>query len=244
MSVLLLLLSPVMMLSSYGQEKWVEGPAEHFLCPDGNHPHAIDLGLPSGTLWACCNVGAELPIDLGNYYAWGEINPASIGDIYDWSTYEWGHSMSNMTKYNTKNKCGSVDRKKELEPCDDAATANWGAGWRTPSKDQFKELLKYCTCEWWTAGKYVSGIWLTSKRNGAMVFFMAGGVFGQFKRPQGILIDGAYWSRTLDNDQPFAAHGMYFSADAGYGISLGPKCGDVGSGLRCHGQLVRPVRVP
>lgn len=48
------------------------------LCPDENHPHMIDLGLPSGTKWACCNVGASNPEDYGNYYAWGETQPKSV----------------------------------------------------------------------------------------------------------------------------------------------------------------------
>ena len=62
-------------------------------CPDNNHPHMIDLGLPSGTKWACCNVGASKPEDYGDYYAWGEVN--EWGDItgskndYSWKTYAY-----------------------------------------------------------------------------------------------------------------------------------------------------------
>ena len=44
----------------------------------------VDLGLPSGTLWATCNVGAETPEEYGNYFAWGEIETK---DYYDWNTY-------------------------------------------------------------------------------------------------------------------------------------------------------------
>ena len=53
-------------------------------CPDDNHPHAIDLGLPSGTKWACCNVGTTTPEGYGGYYAWGETEEK---EIYDWTTY-------------------------------------------------------------------------------------------------------------------------------------------------------------
>ena len=49
-------------------------------CPDDNHPHDIDLGLPSGTMWACCNVGAQKPYERGGYYAWGETEEK---DSYD-----------------------------------------------------------------------------------------------------------------------------------------------------------------
>lgn len=50
------------------------GPSapSYLQCPDERHPHMIDLGLPSGTKWACCNVGADRPNGYGNLYAWGE----------------------------------------------------------------------------------------------------------------------------------------------------------------------------
>lgn len=49
-----------------------DAPVAYTSCPDSHHPHLIDLGLPSGTKWACCNVGAQKPEDYGGYYAWGE----------------------------------------------------------------------------------------------------------------------------------------------------------------------------
>ena len=57
-------------------------------CPDSNHPHMIDLGLPSGTKWACCNVGATTPEGYGGYYAWGETSEKSV---YNWNTYQYGY---------------------------------------------------------------------------------------------------------------------------------------------------------
>ena len=59
-------------------------PQAYLTCPDGNHPHMIDLGLPSGTKWACCNVGADKPDAYGGYYAWGETEEKSR---YYWDTY-------------------------------------------------------------------------------------------------------------------------------------------------------------
>ena len=53
-------------------------------CPDNKHPHMIDLGLPSGTKWACCNIGAEKPEGYGGYYAWGETQTKST---YNDDTY-------------------------------------------------------------------------------------------------------------------------------------------------------------
>ena len=62
-------------------------------CPDGHHPHAIDLGLPSGTKWACCNVGAEKPEDDGGYYAWGETGEK---EEYTWVTYQNAYMDDNL----------------------------------------------------------------------------------------------------------------------------------------------------
>ena len=60
-------------------------------CPDNHHPHLINLGLPSGTLWACCNVGATTPEGSGGYYAWGETEEKSEG--YDWKNYIYSYQI-------------------------------------------------------------------------------------------------------------------------------------------------------
>ena len=63
-----------------GKEKifGVEYDHDDFVsCPDSNHPHAIDLGLPSGTLWSCCNVGANYPEEKGGHYLWADTSPVS-----------------------------------------------------------------------------------------------------------------------------------------------------------------------
>ena len=105
----------------------------------------VDLGLPSGTLWATCNVGADNPEDYGDYFAWGETEPKVI---YNWSTYKWCNgSVNTMTKYCTDSGYGTVDNKTELDPADDAATVNWGTSWRMPTLEQLDELLTKCT---WT----------------------------------------------------------------------------------------------
>ena len=60
-------------------------------CPDNNHPHAIDLGLPSRTKWACCNVGANTPEGYGDYFAWGETEKKKnmIGPVTSTVTVQW-----------------------------------------------------------------------------------------------------------------------------------------------------------
>ncbi len=59
----------------------------------GNH-HYIDFGLPSGTLWATCNVGADSPEDYGDYFAWAEVMPKSV---YDWDTYKYSNEEYNQS---------------------------------------------------------------------------------------------------------------------------------------------------
>lgn len=89
-------------------------------CPDENHPHAIDLGLPSGTKWACCNVGAETPVDFGKYYRWGEVKEVDGSEYPEY-----------LKDLPTANIAGTTY---------DAAVINWGGGWNMPSVAQFNEL--------------------------------------------------------------------------------------------------------
>ena len=90
----------------------------------------VDLGLPSGTLWATCNVGASKPEDYGGYFAWGETNPKNV---YDWTTYKLCRGTDRtLTKYCNDSYYGYngfTDNLNTLQSNDDAATANWGIGW-------------------------------------------------------------------------------------------------------------------
>ena len=140
------------------------------ICPDNQHPHAIDLGLQSGTKWGCCNIGARLPEEYGDYFAWGETEPKSY---YSWSTYKWcDGSSSIMTKYNAD------DGKTELDPEDDAATANWGPVWRMPNEEQIKELLTPGNTQWiFTTYDGVHGLLIVSKRNSNSIFLPVAGSY-------------------------------------------------------------------
>ena len=105
----------------------------------------VDLDLPSGTLWATCNVGAEKPEEYGDYFAWGETKTK---ENYDWSTYKWCNgSEYELTKYCVSGRYGTVDNKTELLPEDDAATANWGSNWCMPTVEQIEELHRYAKLE-------------------------------------------------------------------------------------------------
>ena len=112
---------------------------------EGPVPEYVDLGLPSGTLWATRNIGANSPEESGDYFAWGETEPK---EEYYMSNYKWyDYDNELYTKYCTDSGYGMID-DKELEPRDDAAWANWGPSWRMPSLEQLRELKEKCSWEW------------------------------------------------------------------------------------------------
>ncbi len=142
----------------------------------------IDLGLPSGTKWACCNVGANKPESDGDYYAWGETRTKSV---YDWSTYVHCDG-SKETCHNIGSDIAGTQY--------DVAHVKWGGSWVMPSKDQIKELLDNCTYQWTTVSG-VKGGKFTSKKNGASIFLPAAG----FRWDDGLNVAGSYglyWSST------------------------------------------------
>lgn len=115
---------------------------------------AVDLGLPSGILWADRNIGATDIYDGGKLFQWGDPTPYDApehtdGTInegqkrFDWTDYKWNPSGdgSTFTKYN------STDGKLTLDPEDDAAHVNMGSDWRMPTKDDIKELFQNTTQE-------------------------------------------------------------------------------------------------
>lgn len=182
----------------------------------------VDLGLPSGTLWATCNVGASSPEEYGDYFAWGETKPKNT---YGWSiyfdTYDGGNTF---LKYNHEGG------KTELDLEDDAAYKNWGEGWRMPSDEQQDELRAKCTWTW-TRKNGVNGFEVKSKTNGRSLFLPAAG-----HRYEGSLGNTGsqvyYWSRALSTDNSYGAYGLWLSP-----ISVDRCYYD-----RYCGLSVRPVR--
>jgi hypothetical protein len=132
----------------------------------------VDLGLPSGTKWASCNVGASKPEEYGYYYAWGETTPKNS---YSWDNYKWGSRWDqNITKYNIDPSCGLVDNKVVLELTDDAANVNWGGKWRMPTLEELTELITWSNIEETTLNG-IAGFKFKSKMNHNYLFFPAGG---------------------------------------------------------------------
>ena len=186
----------------------------------------VDLGLPSGTKWATCNVGATKPEEYGNYYAWGETEPKTT---YDWSTYKWCNGdYDTQTKYCTDSSYGTVDNKTVLELADDAAHANWGGAWRMPTDAEWTELRENCTWTW-TIKNGVNGYEVKSEANGNSIFLPAAGYRydGDLGYAGG---NGGYWSSSLYTDDPNNAWYVYFNSDyvsrdyyyRYYGLSVRP----------------------
>ena len=192
----------------------------------------VDLGLPSGTLWATCNVGATSPEGYGSYFAWGETEPKQA---YDWSNYKWGNYLQGgLLKYVTDSENGTVDYKTELEPEDDAATANWGPMWRMPSSEQQSELYSECSWEW-TSMNDVNGYMVTGP-NGNTLFLPAAGCYEESSNYyEGS--SGDYWSRSLRTNLALYARTLHLYGGYYGNVNLYEE-------TREKGLSVRAVRVP
>ncbi len=190
----------------------------------------VDLGLPSGLLWAACNLGASSPEEYGDYYAWGET---TTKEVYNWSTYKYCNGdHGQLTKYCNNSSCGYngfTDNLTTLEAMDDAATQKFGSGARMPTKAEWKELINNTIAEW-TTQNGVNGRKFTAF-NGKSLFLPAAGY-----RWDGELDyageNGNYWSSSLNESYPGSAWYFYFDSDDQL----------MHGSYRYFGQSVRPVR--
>lgn len=172
------------------------GIQSYISCPDEHHPHLIDLGLASGTKWACCNVGATVPEGDGDYYAWGETEKK---DVYDWAHYSHCDGTEETCHVLATNISGSQY---------DVATKKWGNGWQIPSSEQIKELLDNCTSE----KVELNGIkgWQFTSSNGGSIFLPAAGYrdgSSLFSRGSGY-----YWSGTQYSIYNYGAYGLFLDS--------------------------------
>ena len=200
----------------------------------------VDLGLPSGTIWATRNVGASVPEDYGDYFAWGETAPK---DYYYWTTNKWwqgGYYDANdnyhhggYTKYCSDSGYGYegfVDNKTELDPSDDAACAHYPGG-RMPSWEQIMELVNSCTWQWGQRNGVIGQ--LVTGPNGNTMFLPAAG----YRWHESLVYagaDGNYWARTVDSNDPYVAYYLDFGSGT---------WGNWTNWYRRSGHTVRAVRV-
>ena len=203
----------------------------------------IDLGLPSGLLWAETNIGAETAYDNGNYYAWGETSPKQI---YTDSTYttlgEWGYSDVYEKFALTYTKYNSTDCKYVLENTDDAAYVNWGTSCRMPTQSEWDELTNAENCTWaWinrtnSDGKTIHCYKVVSNKNNQTIYLPASG----YRRGNNLYYYGSYgnyWSRDRSkfNSDPYSL--KFNNSGAAYsGLNL--------ESLRYYGFTIRSVAEP
>ena len=135
----------------------------------------VDLGLPSGLMWRKYNVGANSEYEKGNYYAWGET---VTKQKYDITTYKWVEIIGEKTDYTKYNE---TDKLTLLQPEDDAATANLGNNYRTPTVKEWEELLAECTWEVATTtnknNKTVIDYWKVVGPNGNFIILPSAGYY-------------------------------------------------------------------
>lgn len=194
----------------------------------------VDLDLPSGTLWATCNVGATTPVGYGAHFPWGETTAMNICS-FDSYKYIVGVYDHYITKYCTDAKVGFkkiADNLTILEPCDDAATVHWGNGWRMPTKEEWEELIAN-TSRSCTTRNGVNGVQFSAP-NGQTLFLPAAGYHSWSTERDFIGEEGRYWSSSLSYSGTFYAYGYDFS------FVHVDECGVV-SPRRTECYSVRPV---
>lgn len=192
-------------------------------CPDNNHPHKIDLGLPSGTLWSCCNVGAHEPGDRGSYFAWGETRTKTD---YSYATYS----------YKSDGVGGFMNIGSDIAGTQyDAAYVLWHNDWAMPTATQLQELCDNCTSEWTSTifiHQTIYGRRFTGK-NGATIFLPTAGII--YGRESGWYSGGYYWSSTC----PYDACARILSFTQQYMSVEGLSH----EGYRPYGLPIRPVAI-
>jgi len=164
-------------------------------------PDWIDLGLPSGVLWASCNVGANSPEGFGDYFAWAETTPKPE---YNWDNYRYCHvngagtpKLTKYCKYDSYGYNDYSDNLTTLEPCDDAATAYYGGDARTPTYYEWKELMDNCSFEWTTLNS-VYGYRITGSNNNTI--FLPAADIRTIAHGHLFNDNGCYWSASLGLD--------------------------------------------
>ena len=166
----------------------------------------VDLGLPSGILWATCNIGAVTSAEIGNSYAWGETEQKS-NSLYSYNKFFRATLPSRYFKYN------DIDAKVTLDKEDDVAYINWGDSCRMPTKEEVEELTNSNNCIWLCQesidryGSLIMGFTIYSKTNNNTIFLPASWTS---KWKYGTHCGGTYWSSTRNSKYIDSAHILEF----------------------------------
>lgn len=192
----------------------------------------VDLGLPSGTLWAKMNVGASKPSDYGLYFQWGvtegcAANQVGIGEgkkIFLNDDYKWAikGSLSKYIKYTTNGA--------SLELDDDAANANMGGSWHMPTPKKIQELFDNTTSKW-TILDRIRGVEFTSIQDTSKSVFIPAAGYAWNGLVYYAGSTGHIWTSMLNACNVNEGHYLYFNLE---GTGLGYD-------LRSDGLSVRGV---
>ena len=196
----------------------------------------IDLGLPSGTKWATCNVGASSSEEAGNLYAWGEVIPKKLFSVANYFD-------SSYTKYTLKTNDSIIGTEN------DVACTEWGKEWCVPTKAQVDELIK--NCKWKESTRNGRNGVLGTGPNGRTIFFPATG-YGNENDIWYTDKEGEYFCGELCNPDYHNHNGYHSSVipDARnskrayrYGFSNNGTRLVSGCGPRYYGRAIRPVKI-
>ena len=181
----------------------------------------INLGLPSETLWATHNIGANLPEDTGNYYAWGESEEKN--------NYEWDNYFDNIFDSDHVINYGN-NAKETLDLEDDAAHLLWSGGWHVPTKDQFTELLNECTWTWTTRNN-INGYTVTGSNNNSIFLPITNVIW----ETEGQDEDGGYyWTNQLYRQ-------VTLDEETAHILHIDSNRKNLGMVTRAAGCVIRPV---
>ena len=187
---------------------------------NNEHPY-VDLGLPSGTLWATKNVGARKPSDYGLYFQWGDTSGYTADQIgkgkqFNWDNYKWSKngSSSNFSKYTV------TGATLDLE--DDAANANMGGDWHMPTPEQCQELIDNTTSEW-TTQDGVNGRLFTSTKDISKSIFVPAAGYASNGSLYSVGNEADVWSSALHTY--YVVNGRYLNFNSGsVNLNYGSRC--------------------
>lgn len=180
-STIELLATEVDSIGFEGNNEQPENPDKPYI-PNANGHEYVDLGLPSGTLWATMNVGATSAVDYGYYFCWGETTPRTttykVSDykLYEGESLDCNHFDINIFAEGIK-KYSEKDKKTVLEYEDDAAHANWGGDWRMPTLKELEELVMNCIIDYIQKNGKEYCRFTSIKNNQSIILPMSGAYF-------------------------------------------------------------------
>ena len=200
----------------------------------GGHEY-VDLGLPSGLLWATCNLGAETPFEIGDMYAWGETVPKTV---FDYDNYQ--HLVEIVVDENNYVDFIMADLGECIAGTQyDAAAVNWGYGWRMPTMAEIDELIEATGADslhpqQWMAEGDVSGMSV-----GDRLFFTAGADvdYHTQEHPGGVMVKfGRYASASMVEFDDYTGNGFAYSMQF-----IPEQKLDWRTALKYFGRQIRPV---